>query len=178
MDTDFENATPRWKGKEHVSSKYLQNEPFHSEGGQIRPVPLHPSLSSTQNPRQPTPPPSYHSGTEGSLETVWEGSDEKIVCVHEQPKTETIARAGPQILAEALEKKIFENSERIRITLDQTTQGMQNRIGELHTGVAQKLIRDDEKNSRRFEEVHKKFRHARGTWRAIWQTFRWGLLKI
>ena len=77
--------------------------------------------------------------------------------IHEQPKPEAIARMGTQILAEALEKrfsKILNGSGSLK-TKPPRTQGMQNRIGELYTGVAQKLIRDDEKNSRRFEEVHK-----------------------
>jgi len=126
---------------------------------------------------QPTTPPSYHSGTEGSLETVWEGSWEKIVRVSEQPKLGAIPRVVEPLLPEFLEKKIFENSEKIRITLDQTTQGMQNRMVELQTGISQKFVRDDEKNSRLLEDVKKKSRHARDTWRAIWQIFRLGLLK-
>jgi len=111
---------------------------------------------------QPTTPPSYHSGTEGSLETVWEGSWEKIVRVSEQPKLGAIPRVVEPLLPEFLEKKIFENSEKIRITLDQTTQGMQNRMVELQTGISQKFVRDDEKNSRLLEDVKKKIQTCQG----------------
>ena len=51
---------------------------------------------------------------------------------------------------------MFENSEKIRITLQQNNQGVHDRFVQFQTGVTQIFTMEEQKVSRRFVEVHEK----------------------
>ena len=55
---------------------------------------------------------------------------------------------------------MFENSEKIRITLQQNNQGVHDRILQFLTGVTQRFTMENQKFSRRFIEVHEKIQES------------------
>ena len=55
---------------------------------------------------------------------------------------------------------MFENSDKIRITLQQNTQGVHDRFLQFQTGVTQRFTMEDQKFSRRFVEVYEKIHES------------------
>ena len=55
---------------------------------------------------------------------------------------------------------MFENAEKIRITLQQNNQGVHDRFIQFQTGVTQRFTMEDQKFSRRFVEVHEKVQES------------------